>query len=55
MFQETQFLLRSGVPYDVAMSYDDDERLAAVVVQGQFDGNKFSWEESRWLTRDEMD
>lgn len=47
--------MKNGVPYDVAWSWDESERLAAVVCFGGFEGNKFSWRDGRWLTREETD
>lgn len=47
--------MKNGVPYDVAWSYDDSERLAAVVRLAEFDGNKFDWDQGRFLTREEME
>ena len=38
--------MRHGVPYDVALSLDADERLAHVVILGELDGaGKFDWDE----------
>lgn len=34
---------------------EDAERLAHLVVLGEFEGNRFSWEEARWLKREEFE
>jgi hypothetical protein len=41
-------LVKCGVPFDVAFSLADDERLAYVVVLGTLDGNEFDWDLLRW-------
>lgn len=42
------WLVKNGVPYDVAFEMSDAERLAHVVVLGEFEGNKFDWRRVRW-------
>lgn len=49
------YLVKNGIPYDVAWSYEDDERFAAVVRMAEYDGNKYLWTEGRWMTREEME
>jgi len=36
------------VPYDVAFSLADDERIAYVIVLGQLAGHRFDWQGMRW-------
>jgi len=36
------------VPFDVAFSLSEDERLAFVVVLGELDGRSFDWQALRW-------
>jgi hypothetical protein len=36
------------VPFDVAFSLPDDERLAFLIVLGSLDGNQFDWETMSW-------
>lgn len=45
--------MKNGVPYDVAMCLDDSDRLAHMVVIGEFEGNKWSWDEMSWVDREE--
>jgi len=42
------YLVRNGVPFDVAFSLPADERLAWVVVFGELDGREFDWRAMRW-------
>ena len=42
------YLVRNGVPFDVAFSLDPDERLAWVVVFGTLDGGEFDWQAREW-------
>lgn len=42
------FLVKSGVPFDVAFSLDPVMRLAWVVILGEFGGLSFNWAEGRW-------
>lgn len=42
------FLVKNGVPFDVAFSLDAVERLAWVVVFGEFSGLHFNWETRSW-------
>jgi hypothetical protein len=42
------FLVKNGVPFDVAFSLDDEERLAWVVVMGQLSGREYNWTARRW-------
>lgn len=38
------WLIKNGVPYDVAFSYTAEERFAACVVMSEFEGKTFDWE-----------
>jgi hypothetical protein len=38
------WLVKNGVPWDVAEAMDDDERLAACIVFGRFEGNRWNWD-----------
>ncbi len=39
------------MPFDVAFSLPDDERLAYVVVFGTLSGHIFDWQTMRWKDR----
>jgi len=43
------YLVRNGVPFDVAFSLDEKERLAWVVAFGTLDGRTFDWSAGAWL------
>ena len=45
------FLVRNGVPFDVAFSLPPDERLAWIVAFGTIDGREFDWHTLRWIER----
>jgi hypothetical protein len=44
------YLVRNGVPFDVAFSLAPSERLAWVVALGQLDGFAFDWASMSWRT-----
>ncbi len=43
------YLVRNGVPFDVAFSLPTDERMAFVVALGSLDGRTFDWRTLRWV------
>ena len=45
------YLVRNGVPFDVAFSLDPDERLAWVVALGTLEGGEFDWRTRSWSTQ----
>ena len=45
------FLVKNGVPFDVAFSLDDEERSAWAIIFCQFEGNKFDWTRGRWAEK----
>jgi hypothetical protein len=45
------FLVRNGVPFDVAFSLPPEDRLAWVVALGTLDGNEFDFGVMRWKER----
>jgi hypothetical protein len=42
------YLVRSGVPFDVAFSLSSAERLAFVVILGTLAGRRFDWSRLAW-------
>lgn len=42
------FLVMNGIPFDVAFSIDDEERLAWVVIIGTLKGLRYNWAGRRW-------
>jgi hypothetical protein len=44
------YLVKNGVPFDVAFSLPVDERLAYVVVFGTLEGKTFDWPTGQWVT-----
>jgi hypothetical protein len=45
---DSLFLVRNGVPFDVAFSLDAGERTAWVVVFGELDGRVWDWSAIGW-------
>jgi hypothetical protein len=43
------YLIKNGVPFDVAFSLPADERQAFVVALGTLDGHVFDWNAGQWL------
>jgi hypothetical protein len=42
------YLVRNGVPFDVAFALPQDERLAWVVAIGRLDGLEYDWDTQHW-------
>jgi hypothetical protein len=42
------FLLRNGVPFDIAFALPPTERLAFIVAFGELDGRVFDWRDFTW-------
>jgi len=45
------WLVKNGVPFDVAFSLDDTDRLAWTVVCGEQEGGVFDWSRGKWEDR----
>jgi hypothetical protein len=41
--KECLWLVRSGIPFDVAFSLDDVTRAAWCITFSEFEGNRFNW------------
>jgi hypothetical protein len=41
-------LVKNGVPFDVAFSLLEEERLAWIVALGTLEGREFDWQICRW-------
>jgi hypothetical protein len=46
---DSLYLVRNGVPFDVAFSLTVRERQAWVVAIGQLDGRTFDWDAGVWI------
>lgn len=51
--RERLYLVKNGVPFDVAFSLDDIEATAFLIILHEMDGGTFDWSEMRWRRRDE--
>jgi hypothetical protein len=45
------YLVGRGVPFDVAMTLGEAERVAFVVACGELDGLDFDWASMTWVDR----
>jgi len=45
------FLIRSGIPFDVAFSLGPAEKLAYCVAMGEIEGSTFNWETMAWMEK----
>ena len=45
---DSLYLVRNGVPFDVAFSLEQVERTAWIVVIGELDGRVWDWGAMRW-------
>jgi hypothetical protein len=43
------YLVRCGVPYEVAFGLDEAERLAFIVTMGTLEGHVFDWAKLCWV------
>ena len=43
--------MKNGVPYDVALDMDDADRLAHLIVFGEYEGNRWNWRRMAWEER----
>lgn len=48
----TAYLIKNGVPFDVAHSLGSAEKLAYCVSFGEIDGGHFNWASMNWIKRD---
>ena len=49
--RECLYLVRNGVPFDVAFSLSDVDRTAWSIMFGEMDGGKFNVSTMRWEER----
>ena len=45
------WLVKCGVPYDVAFSLNDTDKLAYTIIMGQFEGNEWDWSRMHWVDK----
>jgi len=45
-------LVKNGIPYDVAESWPESERIAHVIIFRELDGEKFDFEAGRFIRLD---
>ena len=45
------WLVKNGVPFDLAMELGDAESLAFGVIFGGFEGRAFDWKNMHWIER----
>ncbi len=45
---EALALIEQNIPYDVAMSLDDDERAVHLIIFGKIKGGNFNWQSGEW-------
>jgi hypothetical protein len=45
------FLVKRNVPFDIAFSLPDEERLAWIIILGEQEGRKFDFNTMRWTHR----
>jgi hypothetical protein len=43
------YLVRNGVPFDVAFALPAAERAAYVIALGRLEGHLFDWERFQWM------
>lgn len=49
---EALWLVKNGVPFDVAFSLDEAERLGWSIIFGQFEGGEWDWNSRSWRRKD---
>jgi hypothetical protein len=45
------WLVKNGVPFDVAFSLDETDRLAYAIILGKFEGGEWDFSRMRWAER----
>ena len=45
---ESLWLVKNGVPFDLAFALDEITRSAYCIVFGRFDGGAFNWDSFSW-------
>lgn len=45
------YLVKNGIPYDIAMNLDAVERDAFMIIFGTLDGSEFDWRSAKWKER----
>ena len=45
---DSPFLVRNGIPFDVAFSLDSDMRLAFCIILGELGGRGCNWDKMAW-------
>ena len=46
--RECLWLIKNGIPYDVAFGLSDERRTAWAIVFSEFEGGKFDWLNWQW-------
>lgn len=46
--RQALWLVKNGVPYDVAFSLPAEERVAYMIIFGELEGGKFDWARMDW-------
>jgi hypothetical protein len=46
---DSLYLVRNGVPFDIAVSLSEDERLAWIIAMARLDGMEFDWSTRGWV------
>ena len=45
------YLVRNGVPFDVAFALYEHEKLAYGVIFGELEGGEYDWNSLRWVEK----
>lgn len=48
----TAFLIKNGIPFDVAAELDDGSALAFMIAFGEMEGNQWDWNAMSWRERE---
>lgn len=43
--------MKQGIPFDVAFSLSNNERVAWLIICGEIDGGEFDWSTGNWRDR----
>lgn len=46
--RQALWLIKNGIPYDVALSLDDEELFAYCIIFSELEGSKFNWKLMRF-------
>lgn len=51
-FKDRLYLVKNGIPFDVAFSLDDVETKAFLITLAELDGHRYDWQNGSFIKND---